>query len=455
MKILSPLALSLAALFTAGCGNALKSDYRAPQINYPASWQQAADSAAPTPFDWRDFHDPELERWLQQVTASNNDLAVAALRVYRARLEAERVGIRTAPNLSASLNAGIDRPLSESSAWNKTSGASLSTNYEVDLWGKLARQRDAAEWASQASEQDLQTARLTLLANAATHYWRIGFLNQQIGVSQASIAYAKETLRLANARYRAGNISALDVVNAEQSLLTQENRLLALQREYQQALNEQAVLLGAPSGQTTIAPARLPTTAMPQINTGIPAGVLSRRPDLRAKELRLRAALANVDEQRLQYYPAFSLTGSLGASSNALLAFLHNPTGSLGAGLTLPFLQWRQMGVDIKIARNDYEQRVLEFKQALYQAMGDVNNALSLRTQLMAQETQLRASLALARKSERLNEVRYRQGAVTITDWLNAQEQRRQAELAVDENRFAQYQNLAKIYLEFGGSSAQ
>ncbi|WP_420703360.1 hypothetical protein, partial [Aeromonas hydrophila] len=78
---------------------------------------------------------------------------------------------------------------------------------------------------------------------------------------------------------------------------------------------------------------------------------------------------------------------------------------------------------------------------------GDVNNALSLRTQLLAQETQLRASLALARKSERLNEVRYRQGAVTITDWLNAQEQRRQAELAVDENRFAQYQNLAKIYL--------
>ncbi|WP_163447242.1 TolC family protein, partial [Escherichia coli] len=69
----------------------------------------------------------------------------------------------------------------------------------------------------------------------------------------------------------------------------------------------------------TIAPVRLPTTAMPQINTGIPASVLSRRPDLSAQELRLRAALANVDEKRLQYYPAFSLTGSLGASSSALL----------------------------------------------------------------------------------------------------------------------------------------
>ena len=242
-------------------------------------------------------------------------------------------------------------------------------------------------------------------------------------------------------------------MNAEQNVLTQESRLLTLQHERQQALNEQAVLLGVPSGQTTIAPARLPTAAMPQISTGIPANVLSRRPDLSAKELRLRAALANVDETSA-ILPAFRLTGSLGTSSSALLEFLRNPTGSLGAGLTLPFLQWRQMGVDIKIARNDYEQQVLEFRQALYKAMGDVNNALSLRAQLLAQEAQLQASLALARKSERLNEVRYRQGAVTITDWLNAQEQRRQAELAVDENRFAQYQNTAKIYLEFGGSSA-
>ncbi|WP_440509519.1 TolC family protein, partial [Serratia ureilytica] len=246
MKILSPLALSLAALLTAGCGNALKSDYRAPQVNYPAGWQYAADNAAPTPFDWRDFHDPELDRWLQQVMASNNDLAAAVLRVYRARLEAERVGISTAPGISASLGSGINRPLSESSAWNKTSNASLTTSYEVDLWGKLARQRDAAEWSSQASVQDLQAARLKLLADAATNYWRIGFLNQQISVSQASIAYAKTTLRLANARYQAGSISALDVVNAEQNLLTQERSLVALQHDRQQALNEQAVLLGAP-----------------------------------------------------------------------------------------------------------------------------------------------------------------------------------------------------------------
>ena len=109
--------------------------------------------------------------------------------------------------------------------------------------------------------------------------------------------------------------------------------------------------------------------------------------------------------------------------------------------------------MDVKIARNDYEQQVLEFKQALYKAMVDVDDALSQRIQLMKQEIHLQAALELANKSERLNKVRYRQGATSISYWLDAQEQQRQATLALANNRFLQYQNLAKIYLEFGGSS--
>lgn len=452
MKILSPLALCVAALVSAGCGNTLKSEYQPPKVDYPAHWQSGTDAATPVPFDWQDFHDPQLDRLLQQVMVSNNDVAAAALRVYRAQLAAQRVDISTAPSVNASLNTGANTALSDSSAWNKSSSANLGVSYEVDLWGKLARQRDAAEWASQATQQDLQSARLALLASASKNYWRIGFINQRIGVSQQSIAYSRQTLQLANARYHAGSVSSLDVVDAEQSLINQESTHLALLRERQQALNEQTLLLGAPPGSALVEPTRLPTGPLPQINAGIPASVLQHRPDISAKELRLRESLANVDIKRTQYYPAFSLTGSLGASSSALLEFLRNPLASVGAGLSLPFLEWRQMNVDINIARSDYELQLLEFKQALYKAMADVDNALSLRTQLLAQEKHLRAALALARKSEQLNESRYRQGAVPINFWLDAQNRRRLAELALDENRFDQYQNLAQLYMEFGGS---
>ncbi|WP_459592053.1 TolC family protein, partial [Enterobacter asburiae] len=80
---------------------------------------------------------------------------------------------------------------------------------ELDLWGKIARQRDAKAWARFASEEDLRSARLTLLSNASNNYWRLGFINQQLSVLQQSIDYAKETLRLANARYAAGGASSL------------------------------------------------------------------------------------------------------------------------------------------------------------------------------------------------------------------------------------------------------
>lgn len=430
----------------------LKSDYRVPEVNYPINWTKGDLDGNPAPFDWKEFNDPHLDNWLHQVMTNNNDMAIAAMRVYRARLDAERTGITNTPALKGSLGVDGKKQLNNSSGMTKSGSFSLNTSYELELWGKIARQRDVAEWAVHASEEDFRSARLTLLAEASNNYWRIGFVNQQIAILQQSIDYAKETLRLAEIRYRAGSTSLQDVIDAQQNLLTQENQLTGLQRERSQVLNKQAVLLGTVPGCLIVEPTTLPKGSLPKVNANIPARVLMRRPDISAKEWQLREALATVDIKRSEYYPTFNLTGALGTSSTSLLSLLHNPVGSVGANLTLPFLEWRQRDIEVKIARNDYEQRVLEFKQLLYKAMSSIEDALSLRNQLMVQEARLRDELELARKSEWLNKVRYQQGAVRISFWLDAQEKRRQVEFRMNENRFNQLQNLAKIYLEFGGT---
>lgn len=431
----------------------LKSDYRVPEVNDPINWTKGDLDGNPAPFDWKEFNDPHLDNWLHQVMTNNNDMAIAAMRVYRARLDAERTGITNTPALKGSLGVDGKKQLNNSSGMTKSGSFSLNTSYELELWGKIARQRDVAEWAVHASEEDFRSARLTLLAEASNNYWRIGFVNQQIAILQQSIDYAKETLRLAEIRYRAGSTSLQDVIDAQQNLLTQENQLTGLQRERSQVLNKQAVLLGTVPGCLIVEPTTLPKGSLPKVNANIPARVLMRRPDISAKEWQLREALATVDIKRSEYYPTFNLTGALGTSSTSLLSLLHNPVGSVGANLTLPFLEWRQRDIEVKIARNDYEQRVLEFKQLLYKAMSSIEDALSLRNQLMVQEARLRDELELARKSEWLNKVRYQQGAVRISFWLDAQEKRRQVEFRMNENRFNQLQNLAKIYLEFGGTS--
>ncbi|MDQ6215971.1 TolC family protein, partial [Achromobacter insolitus] len=151
------------------------------------------------------------------------------------------------------------------------------------------------------------------------------------------------------------------------------------------------------------------------------------------------------------FYPPLTLTGALGSSSPSLSDVLKNPVGSLGAALTLPFLQWNQMQLNIKISKADYEERVVNFRQALYQAMADVENALSNRTQLRLQAEQLDASLRAAREAERLYEVRYRAGAVPLRDWLDAQEKRRVAEVSRDENMLNRLVNQVTVYQALGG----
>ncbi|EFD5181079.1 TolC family protein, partial [Escherichia coli] len=196
--------------------------------------------------------------------------------------------------LKGSLGVDGKKQLNNSSGMTKSGSFSLNTSYELELWGKIARQRDVAEWAVHASEEDFRSARLTLLAEASNNYWRIGFVNQQIAILQQSIDYAKETLRLAEIRYRAGSTSLQDVIDAQQNLLTQENQLTGLQRERSQVLNKQAVLLGTVPGCLIVEPTTLPKGSLPKVNANIPARVLMRRPDISAKEWQLREALATV-----------------------------------------------------------------------------------------------------------------------------------------------------------------
>lgn len=140
-------------------------------------------------------------------------------------LKPERTGLVNDPGLKAMVALDGRRVQDHPSVWTKGSSASLNISYELELWGKIARQRDAAEWASQAAQEDLLAARLILISAACNNYWRTGFINQQITALQQSIDYGKETLRLANVCHNAGGVSSLDVVDAQQSLLMQENRL--------------------------------------------------------------------------------------------------------------------------------------------------------------------------------------------------------------------------------------
>lgn len=456
---------SIALLFAlGGCATLTKSTYQAPQTANPARWQYASVGAAlnESPAGasherwWSEFGDAQLDTLIDAVLARNNDLAAAGISVRRAWLEAGIAADAERPTLSGS--ASSSRTQKEGGERAQAHTASLSVSYEVDLWNRLASATDAAQWEARATEQDRENTAWTLVATTARLYWKLAYLNTRLRLGQQNVDYAQRTLGITRARHAAGAVSGLDVIESEQTLVSLQATQSTIEQTRVETCNALVLLLGSPpaADQTALPePANLLATTLPEVGAGLPAELLGRRPDLRAAELRLRATLASGDATRASYYPAITLTGALGTSSTALSSLLNNPVSTLGLGLALPFLQWNEMQLKGKIAEADYEKAVVDFRQTLYTAMGDVENALSARSQYARQSVLLTRSLALARESERRLEVQYRAGAVALKTWLDAQKTRRDAELALAENRYNQLDNRVTLYQVLGGSLSQ
>ncbi|EKE70571.1 efflux transporter outer membrane subunit [Gallaecimonas xiamenensis] len=446
--VLSALALSLAL------GGCARSDYQRPQVELAANWSQPLSGKAMVAGErwWDSFNDPALSALIDQVLLANNDLAVAALKVRQAQLQSGIADLNLTPDVSAGLSASRQKPLDGGDASSSYS-ANVSLSYELDLWGRLASVRDAAAWEAAATEYDRQAAALSLVATTAQLYWQLGYLNDAIKVAEAALANTQKTLSLVEVRLAAGAVSPLERYQARQSVASQQAALTQLRQQRFEARTALAVLFNQGPEQRQSEPASLPASSLPAVPAGLPADLLGRRPDLQAAELRLKSSLANVDQVATSFYPTLSLTGALGGSSDALKTVLDNPIASLGAGLALPFIQWQQRDLNISVAENQYQQAVAGFRQSLYGALKEVEDSLSARARYQAQGQALNEALDAAKAAERIAEVRYRTGATGVQDYLDQQDSRRSAELAVAQNRFNQLGNLMTLYRALGGGA--
>jgi NodT family efflux transporter outer membrane factor (OMF) lipoprotein len=427
-KLALTAASVLALIGEGGC--ATRTAYTQPTVRLPASYAQAGPDMAAQQAQgdwWRRFGDAQLDALIDQVLARNNDLARAAIAVRRARAEAGLAVIN--PTVSSTVSANSSAGVRHGGVAVRSYSADVAVNYEVDLFRRLAATRDAAEFEAQATAEDYAATHLSLIATTATLYYQLAFLNERIALAQQSVDYAQRTLDLVSAQRAAGAASGLEIAEARQSLHSQQSTLVDLTRQRVAARNAIDLLLDGEPWQGS-EPLRTPDEPPPGVAPGLPAALLGRRPDLRAAELRLREQLSQADAVRASFYPHLTLTGELGASSAALTDLVKNPIGALGADLVLPFLQVNQMRLQTRVARLDYESAVVGFRQTLYEALAEVEDALADRDHF-AQEARLSAqSLEEARRVETLQEVNYRAGSASLKVWLDAQETRREAEAA-------------------------
>ena len=442
-----------------GCAAVVKTPYQTPAVQTPSQFQyvkvtsQQRQQALYADQWWTLFGDAQLNQLVDAVLAKNADLAVAGMTLKQARLQAELAENQQKPRVSSTVSTGHIFDLNDGSDTSSGLSAKAGLSYEVDLFGKLARQTEAKRWEALATEQDLQATAQSLIGTTAKLYWQLAYYNESRTTAEQSLATSQKLYDLVKVQYQAGAVSGLDLTQAEQSVQSQKASLSQIQQSLVETRTAIAVLLHMPVQQLSIdEPQRLPRLALPSIAAGLPADILSRRPDLKAAELRLRESLATKDATTASYYPSISLTGNLGSSSTSLTQLLKNPALTLGASLSLPFLQYNDMKRDLAISQLDYEKAIVQYRQTLYQAFADVENALSARTELSQQVQLQQRNLELAEKVERLTQVRYRYGAVALKTLLDQQETTRTARLTLVNTKQSQYNAYVTLMQALGGS---
>ena len=465
----APFAAAALTLLVSAC-TSLHSTYETPALQVPTQWSAATASPASQADDavrratladawWTHFDDTRLNQLIDLALLNNPDLVNAAWNIQLARLNAGLANDNATPSLGANVGSSASRKLDSGGGTTRNYSVGLNLSYEVDLWGKIASQKDAAQWRLDASRYDLQTTATTLVANVATLYWQLALQNDQIAYAKESLAYAERTQALVQTQYQAGAVSGLEVQEARRLIASQQSALAGFEQARKTSLNALAVLLNQPPSEAIIAqllptqPQTLPQATVPSIPEGLPANILQRRPDLQAAEMRLRATLADGDATRASYYPNLNLTGSLGSASNSIGNMLSNPIGTLAASLAFPFLNYTKMQLNNEISQATYEAAAVNFQKTFYTALQEVQDALASREQLQTQGQWLGEQLDAAQRIEQLNDVRYRAGSIALKTWLDAQESRRTAALAVSSNRFNQLVNQLSLYKALGGDT--
>ncbi len=455
LTLLAAVAMSLAGCATQQAGTGLPERAGA---TVPAQWQQQAAGTAALAGTlaldeawWTAFNDAQLDALVQRVLAENLSLSASALKVRQARLRADLAEGDRWPTVAAKVSTQGAKPL-EGGSTTRVSSASLSATWEVDFWGRLAAARDLKVWEAKATEDDRRALALSLVGTTTRLYWQLAYLDQRVQSAQQSLDYARKTQTLVAAQYKAGSVGGLEQAQAQQAVSAQEAALAALVQTREETRQALALLLDGPT-QSASLPAQYtwPATPWPAVRAGVPAEVLARRPDLRAAEYRMREAHAGVTATRTAYYPRLTLTGAVGGSSQDLKDVLRDPVGTLAGSLLLPLVQFREMARNTAIAQADADATVLGFRQTLYQALSDVDKGLSAQVQAERQTQALQTRLEQALKVERLTEARYRAGAEPLKAWLDAQEARRTAELALADARYSQLSSYVGLVQALGG----
>lgn len=424
---------------------------------WPASAGAATASATVAPLPWQDFFaDASLRELVEVALRHNRDLRMAALNIEQA---AAVLGARRADQLPT-----VNGVLGGSRAPNGVGGisslytAGLSvTAFEFDFFGRIASLKEQALAQYLASREAREAAQLSL-AGAVAQTW-LALLGDEelLALSRETLRTREESLKLVQLRADNGASSELDLRLA-QSLLASARVTLA-QQQRQRALDENALVLLLGQDLPATVRARLPAQRLtqlrlPELAPGLPSDVLMQRPDIRQAEQLLAASNANIGAARAAFFPRISLTAGLGSASKDLAGLFKNGSWgfTLAPQLIQPLFDAGRNQANLAAARVAFDVAIAQYEKSIQSAFREVADGLASRETLQQQAKAQQAQLDADAERLRLTDLRYRNGAASQLDWLDAQRTLFATQVAQVQVRLANLQNQVALYKALGGN---
>jgi len=443
-------------------------DFVKPDIQMPTDWSHAGDewlntSTINQPQWWRVFNDPILDQLVDMAWQQNNPLEIAGLRVLEARAQ---LGIAQGSQYPQSqLVAGNGSYISPannagggSNFW--TYGIAASASWEIDFWGRFRRGIEAADAAYLSSIAARDQTLILLTAQVVNTYAVIRVNQELLRIAKENIKIQQRSYDITSVLFKNGSDSELDMQQAKTLLLSTEATIPGYEVAVKQALNALNTLLGVLPG--TLDNKMKENTGIPvlpsNIEVGIPADLLRRRPDVRQAELNALAQNARIGLAKADLYPSFSITGSLGLvaggasgtnfgdlfSSDAL-------TLSIGPTFYWPFLNYGRIRNNVRVQDARLQQALVNYREVVLQAAREAEDSMVAFNGSQTQTDILTKTVVSAKRSNQLSVLRYREGFSDYQRVLDSQQALFTQQQRLVSQRGISVSSLVNLYMSLGG----
>ncbi|MBK7766010.1 MAG: efflux transporter outer membrane subunit [Sulfuritalea sp.] len=450
-----PLFAALLALLLGGC--MMGPDYFRPAVETPPAWritEQNAKDLANTVW-WEQFGDPVLNDLMVTALRENKDLMIAAARIeeFAGNYGIVRSGLF--PQVGAGYQASRQRdtlPLDGQSSIYNAYQVSLSATWEIDIWGRIRRQTEAARAQLLASEEGRRGVILSLVGSVAGAYINLRSLDRQLEIARVTAKSRGESYEIFKLRFSGGVISQLELSQNKSQYDEALASIPPLEKAIAQQENGLSVLLGRNPGPIPRGK-NIDQLALPAIPAGLPSDLLERRPDLRRAEQNLVAANALIGAAKAAYFPRISLTGLFGFASLDLgnLFDSQSKLWQYAAPISMPIFTAGGLAGQLQAAEATQQQALFGYQKAIQEAFREVNDELVSQDRTGAQLKAQKEQVQSLTQYSQIARLRYDNGYTSYIEVLDAERSLFNAQLQYTQTQQAQFQAMTNLYKAMGG----